>query len=61
MKPSVEERFLSTHNQIANVFSGRPDQDTAAKFRAARSCSATGVMAGQRQQDGRSLRATKMT
>jgi hypothetical protein len=25
------------HDQIANVFSRRPDQDTAAKFRTARS------------------------
>jgi putative transposase len=35
--PRQVQRFLSTHDQIANVFSRRPDQDTAAKFRAARS------------------------
>jgi hypothetical protein len=27
--------FLSTHNQIANVFSHRPNQDTATKFHSA--------------------------
>jgi putative transposase len=27
------QRFLSTHDQIANVFSRRPTQDTAVKFR----------------------------
>jgi putative transposase len=31
------QRFLSIHDQIANIFSRRPDQDTAAKFRTARS------------------------
>ena len=31
------QRFLSTHDQIANAFSRRPSQDTAAKFRIARS------------------------
>jgi CHASE1-domain containing sensor protein len=31
------QRFLSIHDQIANVFSRRPNQDTAAKFRTARS------------------------
>ena len=35
--PQQVQRFLSTHDQIANVFSRRPDQDTAAKFRTARS------------------------
>jgi len=35
--PRQVQRFLSTHDQIANVFSRRPDQDTAAKFRTARS------------------------
>jgi len=30
------QRFLSTHDQIANVFSRRRNQDTAAKFRTAR-------------------------
>jgi putative transposase len=34
--PGQAQRFLSTHDQIANVFSRRPDQDTAAKLRAAR-------------------------
>ena len=29
------QRFLSIHDQIANVFSRRPDHDTATKFRAA--------------------------
>jgi putative transposase len=31
------QRFLSIHDQVANVFSPRPDQDTAAKFHSARS------------------------
>ncbi|MDB5404647.1 MAG: hypothetical protein JWQ55_6665, partial [Rhodopila sp.] len=31
------QRFLSTHDQIANVFSRRPSQDTAARFHSARS------------------------
>ena len=35
--PRQAQRFLSTHDQIANVFSRRRNQDTAAKFRAARS------------------------
>lgn len=35
--PRQVQRFLSTHDQIANVFSRRPAQDTAAKFRTARS------------------------
>jgi transposase-like protein len=30
------QRSLSTHDQIANIFSRRPNQDTAAKFRIAR-------------------------
>jgi putative transposase len=30
------QRLLSAHNQIANVFSRRPNPDTAAKFRTAR-------------------------
>jgi putative transposase len=34
--PRQVQRFLSTHHQIANVFSRRPNQDTAAKFRIAR-------------------------
>src|SRR3954468_1171565 len=34
--PRQVQRFLSTHDQIANVFSRRPNQDTAAKFHAAR-------------------------
>jgi putative transposase len=35
--PRQVQRFLSTHDQIANVFSRRPSQDTAAKFHSARS------------------------
>jgi putative transposase len=35
--PRQVQRFLSTHDQIANIFSRRPDQDTATKFRRARS------------------------
>jgi putative transposase len=31
------QRFLSIHDQIANVFSRRPNQDTAAKFHSTRS------------------------
>jgi putative transposase len=34
--PRQVQRFLSTHDQIASVFSRRPNQDTAAKFRIAR-------------------------
>src|SRR5947209_16992161 len=34
--PRQVQRFLSTHDQIANVFSRRPNQDTATKFHAAR-------------------------
>jgi len=34
--PRQVQQFLSTHDQIANVFSRRPNQDTAAKFRAVR-------------------------
>src|SRR5271155_2695288 len=34
--PRQVQRFLSIHDQIANVFSRRPNQDTAAKFRIAR-------------------------
>jgi putative transposase len=30
------QRVLSIHDQIANVFSRRPDQDTAATFHSAR-------------------------
>jgi len=33
--PRQAQRFLSTHDQIANVFSRRPNQDTAAEFRTA--------------------------
>jgi putative transposase len=31
------QRFLPIHDQIANVFSRRPNQDTATKFHTARS------------------------
>ena len=34
--PRQVQRFLSTHDQVANVFSRRRNQDTAAKFRTAR-------------------------
>ena len=34
--PRHVQRFRSTHDQIANVFSRRCDQNTAAKFRTAR-------------------------
>jgi putative transposase len=34
--PRHVQRFLSIHDPIANVFTRRPDQDTAAKFQAAR-------------------------
>ena len=34
--PRQVQRFLSIHDQIANVFSRRPNQDTAAKFQSAR-------------------------
>src|SRR5258708_27663060 len=34
--PRQVQRFLSIHDQIANVFSRHPDQDTAAELRAAR-------------------------
>ena len=35
--PRQVQRFLSTHDQIANVFVRHANQDTAAKFRTARS------------------------
>jgi putative transposase len=35
--PRQVQRFISIHDQIANVFSRRPHQDTAAKFHSARS------------------------
>ena len=34
--PRQVPRFLSTHDQIANAFSRRPNQDTATSFHAAR-------------------------
>ena len=34
--PRQMQRFPSTHDQIANLFSRRPNQDTATKFHAAR-------------------------
>jgi putative transposase len=34
--PRQVQRFLSIHDQIANLFSRRPNQDTATKFHAAR-------------------------
>ena len=35
--PRQMQRFLSVHDQIANVFSRRSNQDTAASFHSARS------------------------
>ena len=35
--PRQVQQFLSTHDQIANVFTRRSSQDTAAKFHFARS------------------------
>jgi putative transposase len=34
--PRQVQRFLATHDQIANVFTRRSNQDTAAKFHSAR-------------------------
>jgi putative transposase len=34
--PRQVQRFVSIHDQIANLFSRRPKQDTAAKFHTAR-------------------------
>ncbi len=34
--PRQVQRFLSIHDQVANVFSRHPNQDTASKFRIAR-------------------------
>ncbi|MBV8890684.1 MAG: hypothetical protein JO266_01680 [Acidobacteria bacterium] len=34
--PRQVQRFLSTHDQIANIFSRRPNHDTAPKFHSAR-------------------------
>ena len=35
--PRQVQRFLSVHDQIANVFARRSSQDTAASFHSARS------------------------
>jgi putative transposase len=35
--PRQVQRFLSTHDQIANVFARRPSQDASAGFHSARS------------------------
>jgi putative transposase len=35
--PRQVQRFLSVHDQIANVFTRHPNPDTAAKFHSARS------------------------
>jgi hypothetical protein len=40
--PGQVQRFLSIHDQIANVFSRRPNQDTAANVRTASSHSPPG-------------------
>jgi hypothetical protein len=45
------QRFLSTHDQIANIFSRRPDQDTIAKFHSARNQALT-TWAEVRRVDG---------
>jgi putative transposase len=34
--PRQVQRFLSTHDQVANIFTRRPSQDTATKFHFAR-------------------------
>ena len=34
--PRQVQRFLATHDQVANLFSRRPSQDTATRFHAAR-------------------------
>jgi putative transposase len=34
--PRQVQRFLSIHDQVANVFTRRSNQDTAAKFHTAR-------------------------
>ena len=39
--PRRVQRFLSIHDQIANVFSRRPSQDSAAEFHIARSLAFT--------------------
>jgi len=39
--PRQVQRFLSTHDQIANIFSRRSNQDAAAKFPSARSYALT--------------------
>jgi hypothetical protein len=37
LRQSHVQRLHSNHDQLANVFARRPNEDTAAKFRAARS------------------------
>ena len=34
--PRQVQQFLATHDQVANVFTRRSNQDTAAKFHSAR-------------------------
>ena len=50
--PQVQ-RFLSTHDQIANVFFRRADHDTATKFRAARGQAFATWVHGHRYGDDR--------
>jgi putative transposase len=50
--PRQVQRFLSIHDQIANLFSRRPNQDTAAKFHAARTSSICHLGRGHRRGDG---------
>jgi hypothetical protein len=52
-------RYSLRDDQWERIRDLLPGQEGHAGVTAA-DCSATGVMAGQRQQDGRSLRATKM-
>jgi DDE domain len=50
--PRHVQRFLSTHDQITNVFPRRPDRDTAAKFQAARTQTSRHLGRGHRRDHG---------
>ena len=50
--PRQVQRFLSIHDQIANVFTRRPNQDTAAKFHSARQSSLPGLGRDHWRGDG---------
>jgi putative transposase len=54
--PRQVQRFLSTHDQIANVFSSRPNQDTAIKFHSARNQAFTTLGWDHRRDHGRVIR-----